>query len=487
MVRKRRGAVVAVAVVGLAFVVALGAAQAGPVVPDLLYQDMEEASWTANVASSYNRANSPATLDGVARGNANTVAAGPFGRAGSFDGHGDYVDWGTTISYPIPASQITLEAWINLASIGDGTGKNGCTVLGRQSSYVFGVNSAGALAVYMYGVSGAWLSTDPSVVDMRDYVGKWAHVAATYDGSNKILYLNGDEVAREASSGNVAIGSNTFTGRIDDYGGDRNFHGLLDEVGVHSRALTLQGIRQQAAVGPDVLELRMDESSWNSTPGEVIDSSGKGHHGTAYSGATTVGESSFNMLGRSGLFDGINNRVDCGSASSLVPGGSGMSLEAWVKPDSLASWAKDGMVVVKSSTYYLKVRPDGTVGAYFASGGGTQSWFFSDEPCVSDDIWQHLVAVRDGVDESIWVNGVMVASRDGGSLSSLPVISANDVLVGYDTYHGHFDGLIDQVGIYSWALDERQINARYMLGVPEPTSLALLGVGLVALCRRKKH
>ncbi|MFH1265714.1 MAG: PEP-CTERM sorting domain-containing protein, partial [Planctomycetota bacterium] len=69
--------------------------------------------------------------------------------------------------------------------------------------------------------------------------------------------------------------------------------------------------------------------------------------------------------------------------------------------------------------------------------------------------------------------------------------NASHVFAGYDTYHGHFKGLIDQVGIYSWALDEDYIQYRYVLGVPEPGSLMLLVIGLALACfaprQRKKQ
>jgi len=468
-------------IVAVLLSISAGSAQSA-ILPDLLYYQMEESSWNGTPGE-VTDSSIAASHHGTAVGNATTAdVGGPFGRVGTFDGSGDWVN-ATNATTLNPSSEITLEGWINLASIDPSGWQRSRTILSRKYCYIFEVNHEGKLGMYTY-ATGYWLKADH---DMHQYLGEWTHVAATYDGSDKVLYVNGDEVGRQTIPGSLpqSTAYPTAVGWIDY---SRYFHGQMDEVGIHSTALSHQQIRRQARQ-PDILDLHMDELSWNGTPGEVIDSSGMDHHGTAGGGATTADNSPAGRLGRSGIFDGSNNSVNCGAASSLVPTGSQMSIEAWVKPDDLGTWAKDGSVVVKSSTYYLKVTDEGTVGAYFASGGGTQSWFFSDEPCVADDHWYHLVAVRDGINESIWVNGVEVASRDDGSTNSLPNITANPVWIGYDSYHGPFKGLIDQVGIYDWALDQQEILFRYSMGVPEPGSLLLLGLGLVCcvLAYRRKR
>jgi hypothetical protein len=68
-------------------------------------------------------------------------------------------------------------------------------------------------------------------------VNTWSHVAATYDGAQMRLYVNGDEVANRAQTGaiststdNLIIGANSSSG----------FHwlGRIDEVRIYRRALS---------------------------------------------------------------------------------------------------------------------------------------------------------------------------------------------------------------------------------------------------------
>jgi hypothetical protein len=65
----------------------------------------------------------------------------------------------------------------------------------------------------------------------------WVHLAATYDGANQRLYVNGTQVASRAqtgpiltSTGALRIGGNNVFGEY--------FNGRVDEVRVYNRALT---------------------------------------------------------------------------------------------------------------------------------------------------------------------------------------------------------------------------------------------------------
>jgi uncharacterized repeat protein (TIGR01451 family) len=81
----------------------------------------------------------------------------------------------------------------------------------------------------------------------------WAHLAASYDGANIRLYVNGTQVATRARTGNVVTSSNPVTiGGDQIYG--QFFAGTIDDVRIYNRALSAAEIQtdMNTAVGGTV-------------------------------------------------------------------------------------------------------------------------------------------------------------------------------------------------------------------------------------------
>ena len=84
-------------------------------------------------------------------------------------------------------------------------------------------------------------------------IGRWQHVAATYDGTTARIYIDGTLAASSTYTGSVG-GSNTW--RIGAYGSTAGgfFDGLVDDVRIYSRALSPTEIQTDMAsrIQPDL-------------------------------------------------------------------------------------------------------------------------------------------------------------------------------------------------------------------------------------------
>ena len=185
----------------------------------------------------------------------------------------------------------------------------------------------------------------------------------------------------------------------------------------------------------------------------VTDSSGTGNPGTIGGGAarTAAGK-----IGRAIDFDGVSGMVSIPDANSLDLT-TGMTLEAWVQPDTLNSWRE---VILKerpgSLTYSLYAntssnRPQSDI----STTAGDKSAGIT--PKLAAAAWTHLAATYDGANLRLYKNGVLVTTTAApGAL----VTSANPLRIGGNTIWGeYFDGRIDEVRVYNRALSAAEITA----------------------------
>ncbi|AJR04731.1 LamG domain-containing protein [Siansivirga zeaxanthinifaciens] len=141
-------------------------------------------------------------------------------------------------------NQFTIEAWVR-ADVSNNTYK---AIVSTGASYNNGVNAYGAILynynnrwVLAYGNQGAfqYLTSNTPV-----QVGVWTHVAATYNGSEFRLYVNGnlDRTTNHGYSPDKPNGNALYIGADYTTGGDY-FDGLIDYVRIWNAALTDQQIR----------------------------------------------------------------------------------------------------------------------------------------------------------------------------------------------------------------------------------------------------
>ncbi|HEY6730298.1 MAG TPA: LamG-like jellyroll fold domain-containing protein [Solirubrobacterales bacterium] len=169
-------------------------------------------------------------------------------------------------------------------------------------------------------------------------------------------------------------------------------------------------------------------------------------------GATSTASGKF---GRALSFDGTNDRVDVPDAASLDLTNA-MTLEAWVKPTTNASWrtvmlkerGTNDLVYALYSSNGSKPRAENFTGAENTAAGTA---------ALALNAWSHLAATYDGTNLRFYVNGVLVTTK--ATSGSMPN-TANPLRIGGNAVWGeYFSGLIDEVRIYNRVLSATEIGA----------------------------
>ncbi|UYL09156.1 Ig-like domain-containing protein [Bdellovibrio sp. SKB1291214] len=170
-----------------------------------------------------------------------------FDNRDSTTNYNNYISAGASNTFIASDNQaLTISGWV-FANYLDNTGAttidNRLVTLHRGSpgeTLGFGFGQNGKLMVYSYN-DGTPLYVSSSTA-ISKYV--WTHVAMTFDGTCFQLYLNG-EASGTCINGKLNAASSTpiYFGTIDTTVAGR-YRGLLDEVGIWSRALSVNEMRE---------------------------------------------------------------------------------------------------------------------------------------------------------------------------------------------------------------------------------------------------
>ena len=196
--------------------------------------------------------------DSSSNGNDGTVNGAVWSTNGivngalDFDGSNDYVDLGTL---DIPGDKMTISAWINADTFSHLGGRDARIVskaTGTSAAahyWMLSTVKSGSNTVLRYRLKTNASTKTLIATSAVLTTGTWIHVAAVYDGSQMRLYQDGVEVGSTGKTGaidqNAAVSA--WIGRNPD--GNRPFEGLIDDVQIHSRALSAAEIAALASGG----------------------------------------------------------------------------------------------------------------------------------------------------------------------------------------------------------------------------------------------
>lgn len=170
------------------------------------------------------------------------TAAGRLGGGLDFDGLDDRLDLGSPDYWSLPAplaDSLTIALWMRADdfAVQDARLMSRAVGLDEQDHLwmVSTIEGTGLRLRLRTGGATTTVATEPGLLVAQ----RWHHVAAVYDGTGMILYLDGDPVASRPLSGAIDDGAGIpmALGNQPPGAGDRPFAGTLDEVRLYRRAL----------------------------------------------------------------------------------------------------------------------------------------------------------------------------------------------------------------------------------------------------------
>lgn len=162
-------------------------------------------------------------------------------------------------------------------------------------------------------------------------------------------------------------------------------------------------------------------------------------------------------------FDGTDDRVDCGTDTSVTIKGIKITLEAWIYPTAWKTNVYEGNIINKENNtnnngYFLRCGASGKLN--FGFGDNTSTWkeLTSANAVLTLNTWQHVAATYDGVKSRLFVNGVCTDSIAYTST----IMSSNTVNLTVGDHSGsyvrRYQGRIDDVRIWAVARTAAQIK-----------------------------
>lgn len=209
---------------------------------------------------------------------------------------------------------------------------------------------------------------------------------------------------------------------------------------------------------------RLDETAGTT----AADSSGNGNHAT-YINAPVLGVAGVMQDGSGNAavsLDGIDDGV-LGSdwAAFEFAGAAPFTLECWVNLDSFGpdfAMLIDKQITGSGAGWELVIEAAFAKVRFARTGGGSVS---SPNNSVELGVATHVAATYDGVDGTVYLNGVSVATAN----ISAAAMSGNTepLRFGYDAGSAdfHLDGTLDEVAIYDRALTASEVEEHYLIGV----------------------
>jgi hypothetical protein len=174
--------------------------------------------------------------------------------------------------------------------------------------------------------------------------------------------------------------------------------------------------------------------------------------------------------------------------SASMPSGNAMTVSGWIYKSSalnqhaiMSKWDFGA----SNGTWALQLVDGSNLRAFIRSGPGDSgdNYVDSTNANLAAGTWYHVAMVYDGTQSAadrvkLFVNGVQLSTTVGGTIPSTLFASTTPLVIGdFPGLSRYWSGALDEVKLYSRALNESDIKAEYDAGVAGVPA----GVGLGAI------
>jgi len=372
-----------------------------------------------------------------------TRVVGINGNALKFNGVSDHILVSGSNFNP-QNNQFSFSFWFKLSEAGAGG-----TFISQNEKYKVRIDPQGKLSFALY--TPVWKSIVMAYSD-RILDLNWHHVAATYDGTEMKLFVDGVLKASDINSGNLHTSTaDIFIGQT--YTTDF-FKGFIDEMQVYGKTLTLNEINQLYTSTPD--HSQGDASLLSYWP--LDDNSGlvttdiMGNSNGVVSNASWATGAKKSCLD----FNGTSSNVSIPNVTVLNPSTS-ITMMAWVKTRESKSakifekgdWDGHGLGLDKWNGWQGSIRTQDGVSHLVTWNDGV--------PVLN--VWYHLAMTYDGATLKLYVNGQL---KNSVAVTGKLSVNARNLSIGSDNAsQKFFNGFIDDVKIFGTALSQTEIQSSF--------------------------
>ena len=364
----------------------------------------------------------------------------------------DHVDDRVTINHSslLEPSSITVEGWVKLNSTGDRQ-----ILFTKWSGYSFEISSAGYPYFRLNGASPYDLYSSKTI-----NWGQWHYIAATLDNNTKqeTIYLDGINVGSTLSTGNISYNQGVLA---FPYSTATYANGLIDEFKIYNYARTQKQIIEDMNANHPAVSAKSAIAYYKFDEGYGTTTSNWGNGGTALNG-TLTGTTIPTWTNDSKSGKAINlNGINSFARTGVIPASDAFSLSVWFKANQVRD---QNRIYWGTGTDKAILAFSGTSGylTWYMSASGGNSGYKTTSKKININGWNNVVLIYNGSIVKCFINGV--EDNTTGTLTGTSVASAINLGTNYNNTGNWFDGIIDEVKAYNYALNSEEVKQDYNQG-----------------------